>query len=180
VSSRSIVPAPSAPSQAAVRAAYWAFGWAVVFVALHIYWAFGGRIGFGDQVDPLPGLPTTVGGWIVSVVVDGMFIAGIAVPLALVRPWGARVPHRLLLALMWIGCAVLLARGGLGLLDGLLRSTGLADGGLTGQTSAQVLGDAHPSAYTLWSATAIDTIFLLGGLLFGRAAQQHTRRLAPR
>ena len=86
-------------SRGAERAAYWAFGWAVVFVALHGYWALGGRIGFGDQVDPLPGWPTTVAGWTASVVVDGMFLAGLAVPLALVRPWGQRIPHRLLLVL---------------------------------------------------------------------------------
>ena len=74
---------------------------------------------------------------------------------------------------MWIGCAVLTARGAAGLLDDLLRFSGLADSGLTGMTNEQVLDTGHPSASTIWSTVAIDTIFLAGGLLFG-----YTGRLA--
>ena len=65
---------------------------------------------------------------------------------------------------MWIGCAVLVARGGSGLLDDGLRFTGLADGGLTGLTNEDVLGSAHPSTNTIVSTLAIDSIFLVGGL----------------
>ena len=71
---------------------------------------------------------------------------------------------------MWIGCAVLVARGGSGLLDDGLRFTGLADGGLTGLTNEDVLGSAHPSTNTIVSTLAIDSIFLVGGLL-GYAAR---------
>ena len=70
---------------------------------------------------------------------------------------------------MWIGAIVLLARGGLGLLDGLVRALGV-EGGLTRLPYEETLGSAHPSAYTLWSSAAIDVVFLVGGLLFTRAA----------
>ncbi len=72
---------------------------------------------------------------------------------------------------MWIGCAVLVARGGSGFLDDLLRFSGLADGGLTGLSTEDVLGSAHPSTNTIVSTVAIDSIFFVGGLLFGYAAR---------
>ena len=125
----------------------------------------------GDQPDPLPGAPSSLGDWIFSFVVGAMFAAGLAVPSALARPWGRPPPRRLLLWSMWIGCAVLVARGGSGLLDDGLRFTGLADGGLTGLTNEDVLGSAHPSTNTIVSTLAIDSIFLVGGLLFGYAAR---------
>jgi Protein of unknown function (DUF3995) len=171
--------AGSTRARASARAANWAFYWTVAFIALHVYWYLGGRVGLGDQPDPLPGAPSSLGGWIFSVVVGGMFAAGLAVPSALARPWGRRLPRRLLVWSMWIGCAVLVARGGSGLLDDGLRFTGLVDGGLTGLTNEDVLGSAHPSANTIVSTLAIDSIFLLGGLLFGYAARLARSAVRP-
>src|SRR6266536_4380665 len=110
---------------AATKAATVALVWTLAFIALHVYWFMGGRVGFGDQTDPLPGWPSSVGGWIFSVVVDGMWIAGLVVPSALAWPWGRRLPHRLLVRLMWVGAIVLLARGGAGFVDDALRFSGL-------------------------------------------------------
>jgi len=158
-------------SARSTRAANWALYWTVAFIALHAYWYLGGRVGFGDQVDPLPGTPSSLGDWIFSLVVFGMFAAGVVVPSALARLWGRRLPRRLLIRLMWIGCIVLVARGGSALLDDGLRFTGLLDSGLTGLSNKDALGSAHPSAYTILSTVAIDSIFLSGGLLFGHAAR---------
>ena len=155
---------------AATRAVWATLAWAVVFVALHGYWELGGRVGFGDQTDPLPLTTSSVAGWAFTLVVAVMFIAGLVVPLALIQGWGRTISRRLLLALMWIGAVVLTARGGLGLLDGLLHALG-PGGGITGMSYQQTLGSAHPTAYTLWSSAAIDLIFLVGGLLFTRAAR---------
>jgi FAD-dependent urate hydroxylase len=175
--------AGSTRPRATARAANWALYWTVAFIALHAYWYLGGRVGFGDQVDPLPGAPSSLGDWIFYVVTGGMWVAGLVVPSALARPWGRRVPRRLLVWLMWIGCAVLVARGGSGLLDDALRFTGVVDGGLTGLSNKDVLGSADPSTYTMLSTVAIDSIFLAGGLLFGHAARlardPRRRRLAP-
>lgn len=158
---------------AAARAIRGALLWAVGFVALHVYWALGGRIGFGDQDDPIPDTTSTVVGWIFTIVVGVMFAGGLVVPSALLRPWGRRIPRPTLVALVWLGAIVLLARGLGGLLDGMLRGVGI-DHGLTGIPYEKSLGSAHPSRYTVWSAAAIDATFVLGGLLFARAARLTT------
>lgn len=151
------------------RAALASFAWAIAFIALHGYWALGGRFGIGEQDDPIPLTTDSLVGWVSTVVVALMFLGGLLVPLALVRPWGYHVPRRLLLTFAWIGAAVLAARGVSGLVDDLVRALGV-DGGITGLSYKQTLGTAHPSAYTVWSAAAIDALFLVGGLLFGAAA----------
>ena len=46
---------------------------------------------------------------------------------------------------------------------------------LSGLTYQQELGEAHPTAYTLWSGTAIDLYFTLGGVLFLFAAIVYRR-----
>ena len=79
------------PSHAAPLA-WWAFGWAVFFTTLHGYWALGGRIGFGDQTDPLPAIAWDLAGTIFTVVVGAMFAAGLAVPLAARSPMGRSIP----------------------------------------------------------------------------------------
>jgi hypothetical protein len=153
--------------------------WTVAFAALHVYWYLGGRVGFGDQQDPLPAAPSSLGDWIFTVVIFGMFAAGIVVPSALGRPWGRRLPRWLLVWSMWIGCAVLSLRGGTGLLDDGLRFTGLVDDGLTGMSNERVLGSAHPTTYTQLSAVAIDAIFFIGGLLFAYAAALVSSAASP-
>jgi hypothetical protein len=153
-----------------------------VFIAFHVYWALGGQFGFGDAEPALPDASSTLTGWTSTVVVYGMFAAGLLVPLALLRPWGRRFSRRLLLALLWAGCAVLAARGVSGLLDDLLRETGLARNGLTGLTYEEALGVANPSAYTRWSSIGVDAVFTLGAALFGWAAlraQLSRRRGTP-
>jgi hypothetical protein len=166
---------------AATRAVWAALVWAVVFVALHGYWALGGRVGIGDQSDPFPLTTSNVAGWVLTVVVGLMFVAGLLVPLSLVQSWGLRLPRGPLRLLMWIGAVVLTARGALGLFDGLVRALGV-DTGITGLSYEQTLGTARPSASTLWSSAAIDLLFLVGGLLFSDAARlTGSRRVtAPR
>jgi hypothetical protein len=165
--------------RAADRAARVAAGWTIAFILVHVYWALGGRVGFGDQTDPIPETTSSVAGWIFTVAVAATFVAGVVVPLALVQTWDRRLPRCLLSAAMWAGSAVLLARGGAGLLNGLLRGVGF-EHGLTGQSYEEIFGSAQPSAYTVWSATAIDAVFLFGGVLFARAAHLAHRRAVPR
>ena len=148
----------------------------MLFTLAHGYWYLGGTVGLGDAPDPLPGTPTTIGGWIFSIVVVLMFVAGLVVPVVLLRAAVSGGWRRLLLTLMWVGAAVLLLRGGSGVLDDVLRQAGLSGGGITGLSYQDTLGTATPSAYTLVSTDAIDAYFLLGGILFGRAA---TRAAGP-
>ena len=152
------------------RALRWALTWAVVFTALHAYWYLGGRIGLGDAPNPLPGAPASLGAWILTIVVALMFAIGLAVPIALLQETRRGVLRRLLVASLWAGCLVLLARGTSGLLDDAVRELGLSGGGITGLSYQDVFGTDHPSTYTLISSAAIDGYFFLGGLLYGWAA----------
>ncbi|WP_433074333.1 hypothetical protein ACQP1P_27185 [Dactylosporangium sp. CA-052675] len=119
--------------------------------------------------------------WVFTVVVGAMFVLGAVVPLALHQGWGRRVPAWVLAGCCWIGGVLLVLRGASGLLDTALRTTGLVRNGLTGLTYEQELGVAHPSAYTMWSGSAIDAYFALGGGIFLMAAIAHrrARRDAP-
>jgi hypothetical protein len=159
------------------RTALHAFAWTAVFVVWHGYWALGGDFGFGDQQAGFPDTTSSLAGWVFTIAVVGMFAAGLAVPLALARGAGRR---RLLVGLMWAGAAVLAARGIVGLLDDALRFTGLHETGLSGLSDREVLGTAHPSAYTMWSTVGIDAFFAAGGLLFARAARLATASDARR
>ena len=154
------------------RFALHAFAWTALFIVWHGYWALGGDFGFGDQESGYPDA-----GPLFTAVVVAMFAAGLAVPLAVMR--GA-APRRLLVWLLWAGAAVLTARGLSGLVDDVLRFGGLVETGITGLTDKEVLGTADPSPYTIWSTVGLDSFFVAGGLLFGRAADRAGRRRARR
>jgi Protein of unknown function (DUF3995) len=151
------------------RAALQAFAWTAVFIVWHAYWALGGDFGFGDEESLIPDTTSSLAGWVFTVAVAGMFAAGLAVPLAIARGAG---PRRLLAGLMWAGAAVLVLRGAIGLVDDVLRFTGLAETGVSGLSDEQVLGTADPSAYTIWSTVGLDSFFAAGGLLFAWAAHR--------
>jgi hypothetical protein len=153
-----------------------AFLWAVVFTAFHFYWFAGGRFGLGDGPEMIPETRTT-GDRIWAFAVTSMFVVGIALPLALTRPWGRRIPRWIAVGCLLTGATLLLLRGGAGLLDTTLRETGLADRGLTGLTYEQITGDPHPSLNTKVSGTCIDVYFIVGGLLYGRTVLRHRRLL---
>ena len=127
--------------------AYAAGAWALAFAVPHFYWAAGGCVGVpGDVCEA--GLPT----WflVYDLVAGVLCVAGALVALALVRSWGRIVVRR---RLAWIGGAVLVLRGGVGIVqDGLVL--------------AGVVGSERG-----WEPTMLyDPWFLLGGVLFGAAA----------
>ena len=142
-----------------------AIAWAVLFTAMHAYWYLGGRIGFGDAPNPLPARPGSLGGWIFTIVVALMFATGLAVPIVLLRDTDQGVLRCLLVASLWIGCLILLARGTSGLVDVAVRGLGISTGGITGLTYQDLFGTAHPSTYTLISGDIIDAYFFLGGII---------------
>jgi hypothetical protein len=141
-----------------------------VFIAFHVYWALGGDFAYGDAESVTPSTTSSISGWLFTVVVLGMFAAGLLVPLAILRSWGRVVPRRLLLALLWAGFAVLAARGGAGVLDTVLRETGLVTNGVSGLSYEEAIGAASPSAYTRWSMASLEVVFALGAAFFGWAA----------
>jgi hypothetical protein len=172
------------------RAAYAALGWVVLFFAFHVYWYVGGSFASPGELPPLSEKPnrleTTAGVHSVvasmfNVVVDGAWPLGALVCLAIARGWarGRLAPPAK--ALVWVGCVVLLLRGGAGILDDATRATGLLPNGITGLSLNDTTGHAH----LRWADWAIDGYFLAGGIIFcllavrSRALHVHSRRRSP-
>ncbi|HEU5109870.1 MAG TPA: DUF3995 domain-containing protein [Micromonosporaceae bacterium] len=149
--------------------AYSTFAWMVIFDAFHVYWELGGRFGFGDQSDPLPE-GDTAAQRIFGAIILALFVLGTALPLALVQRWGRRIPRWILLTMAWVAAGLLTVRAVAAFVDDAMRTLFGSATGLTGMTYEQLLGTANPSAYTLWSARAIDLYFFLGGVLFAATA----------
>ncbi len=139
-----------------VWVAYGACAWAFLFAALSCYWALGGMVGVDTAVSPhiaqlarahAPGLLALL--WITALVkVFSGFIA-----LALVQSWGSRVPHGLLLILVWGAGTLLFVHGGLFLMVGILALSG-------------TLSVSTPSTTLHWYTFLWGPWWLLGGLLF--------------
>ena len=159
-----------------VWAAYAAFIWVVVFIVFHIYWAYGGHLGFGDAHHPLPPLPTNGVEWTYTCIVSALFIGGTLVPLAIAQTWGRFIPSWLLLPACWFGFVILTLRALASYVDDLVRFTDLLPNGITGLTYAQIFGDNHVTTFMLWSSAAIDAYFLLGGVLYGLTAWHNRHR----
>lgn len=158
------------------RAAYAAFGWVLTFLAWHVVWAVTGL--------PFPSSSHFHGAalvlfWASGAITWVIWAVGIVLPVALARPWGRRVPRWMLLWAAWTGCALLGARGIAGIADDVVRAIGLSRG-LTGMTTAQVMGTAHPSAWQSFAEAATDVLFVAGGLVFGLAALTYQRAFPRR
>ena len=156
-----------------VRVAYAALAWVVVFFAFHVYWYAGGSFGLGGE---LPGLvPDSVAGWIGEVLEGAAWLLGPWVCLAIARGWPRGRMRRAALIVVWLGCAVLVVRGGAGLIDDLTRAVGLLPNGITGLSHKQTMGAAYyRSASALWSGNVTDAYFFGGGLLFGLLAHRYS------
>ncbi len=150
----------------AVRSAYTALTWVVAFFGFHVYWYLGGSFGVGGE--GYERAPNSVAGWIFEVVVVSAFPLGAWVCLAIARGWPRGKTRRTAVIIVWLGCAVLVVRGGAGLIDDLTRAVGLLPNGITGLSHKQTMGAAYyRSASAIWSANVTDAYFLAGGLLFG-------------
>lgn len=146
---------------------YAACVWAIAFALMSFYWALGGTAGL-DSASPAARQLLTAGGsgaaaviWITGV----LKLAGGVLALALVQPWGEKVPRWLLL-IPGLGGAVLLAvHGGDFLIRGLLWQSGLL-------AVPETVDSTVIAGYTfLWGPW-----WVLGGLLFGVAAWDYRRR----
>src|SRR5688572_21278282 len=83
---------------------YAACAWALVFAAVHLYWGLGGTAG----LPPGLSLFENTALFVIDLVAIPLCVAGGLLALALVQPWGRRLPRRLLLAAAW-GTAALCA-----------------------------------------------------------------------
>lgn len=131
-------------------AAHAAALWSVVFMTPHIYWAGGGTAGLPEG-EPLEG---TIA--VVNYAAIALSALAAVLALALARRWGAALPRRALLAAAWAACVVLAVRGAGGLVQGLVQPDASSEG-----SDGLVI--------------AFEALFLLGGILFGLAAHEHSR-----
>jgi hypothetical protein len=150
-----------------VRVAYAALAWVVVFFAFHIYWYLGGSFATPGELPDL--IHHSLVGWILEVLVDAAWPLGAWVCLAIARGWPQARMRRAAWIVVWVGCVVLVLRGGAGILDDLARATGLLPNGITGLSTKQTTGMAHLT----WSGWGIDAYFFAGGLLFGLLAYRY-------
>lgn len=145
---------------------YAACVWCCVFAAMSFYWAIGGTVGL-DTVSPTlqplviardPGFITIL--WITG----GLKLIGGIFVLALVRPWGQKLPRWLLLAAGWGGTVVLLIHGTDFLLRGVLWMSGVIN-------VPESVSETVIYGYTfLWGPW-----WLLGGILFGATVLHYQR-----
>src|SRR5262245_37297611 len=147
-------------------AGYAAAIWALLFAATSFYWALGGRIGVetvGEAITKpaLAGDPAIVAlVWMTGVL---KVIAG-GVALALVQPWGRRIPRWALQLAGWGTSVLLLVYGAANLAQDVL-----------------IVGGVIPTPVGLgavaarWHLFLWDPWWLLGGLLFALATWRFSR-----
>ena len=135
---------------------YAAAVWALVFAVLHVVWAMGWYVGLDQELSRRAFQQR----WflIYDLVVAGLCAVAVWVALALVQPWGLRLPRRLVGGLAWCGSAVLVLRGG----------AGAAQTAYVAATGRNIL-----VVYRLW-----EVWFCLGALFFGLSIWRFWR--APR
>ena len=128
-------------------AGYITCAWTLLFAAPHVWWALGIPAAFPGGDNAYDAAWSSV--WFPRYNLFVVFLStvGFLVVLALVTPLGRTVPRRLLLTLVWLGAALLLARGVTGL---------VVDG---------------RSDLIWWPA------FLLGGVLYGKVAWHYGKGL---
>jgi len=156
---------PEPGSRRTAWVAYAACGWAFLFAAPSFYWAAGGPVGMG-----------TLGPGIAAMARDPWFVVlvwatGVAkvlaglLALALVRPWGRRIPRWILLVGAWGGGMLLLFHGGDFVVQGALALGGVVD-----------VSESTPRAVIRWYTFLWGPYFLVGGILFCAAAWHHHRK----
>ena len=86
--------------------------WALIFAVLHVVWAAGWYVGLDWELSRKAFQQP----WflVYDLVVAGLCALAVWVALALVRPWGRRLPRPLVGGLAWCGSAMLVLRAGAG------------------------------------------------------------------
>ncbi|WP_030789159.1 DUF3995 domain-containing protein [Streptomyces sp. NRRL S-920] len=145
---------------------YLAAGWAVIFAALHFFWALGGEVGL--DVSSGERLASERPAWFVAGGLWGvglLCLIGSAIALGLRRRGVRGRRWRLLQLVGFAICALLLFRGVL--VEVLL----LAGVSAVGEVSA---------AQKFWTLAVWNPWFILGGVLFGMAARSFGKGMADR
>lgn len=147
-------------------AAYAAAAWAFVFAAVSFYWAAGGTVGLATLATSIQeDARERTSAFLAMVWLTGALkVLGGVLALALARPWGRRLPRRLLLVAAWGGGIVLVLYEGASWVEAALMEAGVID------IPASLGADAARWNLLLWRPW-----WVLGGVLFLLAARDFTR-----
>ncbi|MGW1894430.1 hypothetical protein ACWCP6_29940 [Streptomyces sp. NPDC002004] len=134
------------------------------YALIKVSWVVGALAGL------LPiGAGFDLAGWVVlNTVTVGMAAIGIAMALALVRPWGLRIPGPLVVFVAWVGSGFLVAMVPYAVLDSLLGLSG-------GRAHHEGDGPSMPG----WEAALVQISFLGMGLGLVLALPAYLRRRWP-
>jgi hypothetical protein len=119
--------------------------WALIFAVLHLVWAAGWYVGLEQE----PARKAFAKTWfmVYDLIVAGICALAVPVALALVQPWGRRLPRWLVGLLAWAGTVLLVLRGG---------------GTIVQTVYLVAVGSFVPEWMMLW-----ELWFYLGAVLFG-------------
>ena len=161
--------APNRLPRWASGVAYAVCGWAFAFAALSCYWALGGTVGTQTISPAIVALARAHDPLVYAALWLGALVKVISgvVVLALIQPWGRRIPRWLLLLLAWGAGTLVFVHGGLFLGVGLLAMTG-------------VIRVSTPATLLHWYTFLWGPWWLLGGSLFLVAAWSAVRRAPHR
>ncbi|MGH3728274.1 MAG: DUF3995 domain-containing protein [Micromonosporaceae bacterium] len=128
---------------------YLAAAWAALFAVVHLYWLAGGRLGLPEQLSLFDNLPLLI----IDIIAIPMCAVAAVLALALVCPWGRRLPRRLVLAGAWTTAAVLVVHAVPSMVDWVALAVG-----------ARTPGDL--TALERFATFLYEPFFLAGGLLY--------------
>lgn len=136
--------------------AYAAFGWLTASFVWHLWMGLDFRSAMGDQ-DAVP-----VGAFLAyDGLITVMSAVGAVLALATVRPWGSRLPGRVVRVPLWCGAVLLTVRGVPGLVENITTATGLTPYGLLGMAERP----ADPASGDFWTGMAINAYFFVGAVV---------------
>ncbi|MGH2531536.1 MAG: DUF3995 domain-containing protein [Thermomicrobiales bacterium] len=151
----------STSSRSTPWAAYAAAAWAFVFATISFYWALGGTIGIDTLANTIQeDARARDAEFLVLVWLTGGLMA-----LALARPWGRRIPRRLVLIAAWGGGIFVILYEGASWIEAALMGAGVID------FPASLGADAVRWNLLLWRPW-----WVVGGVLFLLTARDFGRR----
>ncbi len=149
---------PATP-RARASLGYAGCAWALAYVPIHLYWALTGSAWpFGELPESLSDSQWRQANWGACVVIAGAAV----ISLALVQPWGRRLPRSMLIGVTGVGAVFALLHWVAFSAVTILKMSGVTAGAV--------------SSFDRWNLFVFEPWFLGMGLLLGGAAVQNRRR----